>query len=164
MTNLGDILSDLNPESAFLLGQKAVNLTRNVLENLNLSEHTPQEILDALRENGIGITIPSFYNLYTEITGTQVRSQRIKYVNLSYVPSESILEPALYELPTRYRIIQYVEYEDLETGVIIQREFALDTDSLSSIADMQQQSIAAIQSRYPAKVLTIRTVGGYINR
>ncbi len=162
MSDLPSILNDANPEGTPIIGKKALNLTRNILQNIDLSAHSANDILAALRDNNIMVTIPAFFNAYTEITGTKTRAQRIKYYNQQYTPKEEVLEPALYALPTRYRIIHFIKYEDLETGLTIEREFALDTNVLSSIEDMQQQVIDAVESRYPAQVIEIHTIRGYI--
>lgn len=162
MSDLPSAFSDFNPEGRQIIGQKATNLTRNILQSLDLSQHKPQDILDALRENNINITIPSFYNAYNEITGSKTRSQRIKYVNQQYIPSDNVLEPALYPLQTRYRIVHLITYQDLDTGLEIKREYVIDTDTLSSIGDMQSQAIDAIQSRYNVAVIDISTIRGYI--
>jgi hypothetical protein len=162
MSAIDDIINSLNPENKQIVGSKAANLTRNILTNLDLSQHKPDEILSALREGGINVTIPSFYSAYTEISGATARANRIKYVNQKYTPNEGLLEPALYPLQTKYRIVQRVKYEDLETGIEIVREFVYDTNILGTIGDMQQASIEAIESKYPAQVLEISTIGGYI--
>lgn len=164
MNILGDILSDLNPENRPFIGKKAENITRNLLTHLDLSQHTPQDILSSLRENNIMITIPTFYDIYSDVSGSTIRSQRIKYVNLQYVPNENLLEPALYPLQTTYRIVHLVRYNDLETGAEIVREFALDMNDLKSIGEMQQMAIDAIESRYPSEVIDIKTIRGYIYR
>lgn len=164
MSDLLDMLFDSNSDNKLFAGKKAVNFVRNLLTNLDLSKHNPNDILSSLRENNINITIPSFYRLYNEITGVKLRSQRIKYVNRDYTPSEGVLEPSLYPLQTKYRIVHEVSYTDLETGVELTRQFVLDTDVLSTISNMQEQVIDAMESRYPIEVSTIRTIGGYINK
>ena len=164
MSDLPAIVFDANPEQNAIVGNKAKGLVKGILSTLDLTQHSPNDILSALRENNINITIPAFYEIFNDVTGTKTRSQRIKYVNLGYTPSDNVLEPSLYRLPTRYRIVHIVHYIDLDTGAEINREFALDTDTLSTIEDMQQQAIDAIESRYPAEVIDIKTVRGYINK
>lgn len=164
MSDLPGVVFDANPEGTSIVGKAAAGLVRGILSTLDLSQHTANDILNALRDNNIQITIPAFYQAYNDITGTRTRAQRIKYVNQQYTPSETLLEPSLYHLPTKYRIIHTVTYTDLETGLEITRDFALDTDTLSSIGDMQTQVIDAMESRYPIEIISIRTVGGYINK
>lgn len=162
MSDLPSILSDLNPENKQIIGQKAVNLTRNLLSNIDLTTHTAQEILSALRDNNINIPIPSFYQAYQDISGSTVRAQRIRYVNQRYTPTENVFEPALYPLQTRYRIVYNINYEDLDTGLEINRDFVVDTNTLNTIAEMQAEAIEAFQSRYNVQVIDIATRGGYI--
>lgn len=162
MSDLPSILSDLNPENKPIIGQKAVNLTRNILSNIDLSQHTAQEVLSALRDNNINIPIPSFYQAYSDIQGRTVRSQRIRYVNQRFTPSESVFEPALYPLQTRYRLVYNINYEDLDTGIEINRDFVMDTNTLNTIAEMQAEAIEAFESRYNVAVVDITTRGGYI--
>ena len=164
MSELPSVLSDFNPEGNMFIGKKAANITRNILQNIDLSQHSANEIISALRDNNINITIPAFYSIYNDVTGSKARSQRIKYVNQQYVPSENVLEPSLYTLQTKYRIVHHVEYTDIETGAELSRDFVLDTDILSSIEDMQQQVKDAMESRYPIEVTGIKTIGGYINK
>lgn len=164
MSDIPSVLSELNPGGDMFIGKKAANITRNILQNLDLSQHSANDIISALRDNNINITIPAFYSIYNEITGTKTRSQRIKYVNLQYVPNENILEPSLYTLQTKYRIVHHVEYTDIETGAELTRDFVLDTDVLSSIGDMQQMVKDAMESRYPIEVTGIKTIGGYISK
>lgn len=164
MTNLSDILQDANPEGKLITGAKAANLTRNILSNLDLTAHTPQDILGALRDSGIAVTIPSFYGIYSDVSGKTARSQRIKYVNQSYTPSEGVLEPALYALPTNYRIVHWIKYEDEETGLVIEREFSLDIDELLTIQEMQELATEVFQEKYPYIVLEIKTIRGYISK
>lgn len=163
MSDLPGIVFDANPEQNAITGKKALNLAKNILQNLDLTQHNPNDILSALRDNNINVTVPAFYEAFNDITGTKTRANRIKYVNQQYVPRESILEPSLYKLPTNYRIVHRVTYTDLETGLEITREFSLDTDTLSSIGDMQAQVIDAMESRYPIEIISISTIGGYIN-
>lgn len=146
------------------IGKKAANITRNILQNIDLTQHTANELISALRDNNINITIPAFYSIYNDVTGSKARSQRIKYVNLQYVPSENVLEPSLYTLKTKYRIVFNVQYTDIETGAELSRDYVLDTDILSTIGDMQSKAINAMEGRYPVKVTSIKTIGGYINK
>ena len=163
MAEIPDILGNINPERNRITGDAAINMAANILDNYDLSAYTPQDILSALHQSNISINVPDFYSTYETITGQKVRSQRVKYVNLDKIPSEAILEPARYQLPTRYRIVHYITYEDNETGAIISREFITDTDSLQSIAYMQQNAIDQFESKYPVTVSQISTVRGYKN-
>lgn len=162
MSDILSLFGGLNPFGENIIGDSALNLTANIIDNYDLSAYKPSEILSALHDSGIGISVPDFYDVYNTITGSKVRSQRIIFVNADKTPTEAILEPSRYKLPTRYRIIHVITYTDNETGAVITREYLTDTNVLSTIDDMQQDARDRFEAKYDVTIEDIKTVRGYI--
>lgn len=136
-----NILSPLSSESKR-------NVIRSILPRFIESGYSANQSLSLFREQGLGIKRSDFLGIFREVTGEEIRSQRIKFVNKDSVPSDSVLEDLRLPSDSKYRLIGKTSLYDEQTGDITEMFFGWDTNNLMTIEEIESQGHSIFSERY----------------
>jgi len=153
---MGDILSS----------EAKGNLIRSILPGLIEQDYSGRQALQFFREQGLGIRTQDFYSIHREVLGTEIASQRIQNVRIDFTPSDSVFDELKHDSPYKYRLIGRGEITDPISGNREDMFFGWDTDSISSISNIQDEGIELFSNRYPQageQVTNFRIYKGFIN-
>lgn len=123
--------------------------------------------LRAYQSAGLGINESRFYAIRREVLGIETRAARIISVGLDRIPTDRIFEPSDTVQNSNYRIIYEAKLYDTQTGTERKYVFGWDTDSLSTIRDMQDEAFSWFKERYPQFadiIVDIKTSKGLISK
>lgn len=159
---------DLPPDTDFSLfdADERRNIIRNTLPGLIEEGYSQRASRNLYRSVGLGISNTDFGSIFREITGEEIRAQRIRYVNKDSIPSDDIFETQKYDQPSLYRYIGRYSIYSPDKGTE-QGFFAYDSDYKSSIGEIEADLYDTLVSRYPdleTRITGLTIVKGFINR
>lgn len=104
------------------------------------------EIMEILREHGLGYRLTDFYNDLRILRGEMKRWDTMKHVPRDKVITERLYTPTTTPLPAKFSTVLRVEYQDVETGEIGETYVTVHHDAPMRRRDLEELAISTVLS------------------
>lgn len=152
--NIGDLLASL-PDN--LTREAKEGLIRSTLPRFLEEGYSGSQALGIYREAGLGIREQDFYSIRREILGLEERTQRIRFVGGSNIPSDSVYAETDKPLQTQYRHIIRLSYTENTNLRSVPRYMNYDTNFRYTIDQIETDALEDFKSRYPQLADTVNS-------
>lgn len=149
-----------------LTAESRRNIIRSILPSMIEAGTSANKSLQSFRDKGLGIARSDFLNIFREVTGEEISSNRIRNVNKSKTPSDNVLGEMKYDTGTKYRFIGKASYYNDETGKSSEGYFGWDTDTMMTVEEIETQGQEFFTERYPeagTNMVNFTISKGFIN-